>query len=104
MILMKKMMPGIRAVCKNPPFVQSELSVPPWQHSTAQLGLQLLGVTHGVPTVLGTQTLTLVGCGSHSALCNAPSALSSALPASLWHSRARTPPAFVPVTLGLGRG
>lgn len=35
MILMKKMMPGIRAVCKNPLFVQSELSVPPWQHSPA---------------------------------------------------------------------
>lgn len=72
MILMKKTMPGIRAVCKNRPFVQPELSVPPWQHSTAQLGLQLLGVTHGVPTVLGTQPLTLVGCGSRSALCNAP--------------------------------
>lgn len=69
MILMKKMMPGIRAVCKNPAFVQSELCP---RGSTAQQGLQLLGVTCRVPTVLGTQTLTLVGCGSHSALCNAP--------------------------------
>lgn len=106
MILMKKMMPGIRAVCKNPPFVQSELSVPLWQHSPA--GAALLGVTRGVPTVLGTQTLTLVGCGSHSALCNAPLCTQSALPASLWHSGlwpgSRTPPAFVPVTLGPGRG
>lgn len=50
MILMKKM-PGVRAVCKKPLFVQSELSVPPG--STAQLRLQLPGVTPGVPTVLG---------------------------------------------------
>lgn len=81
---MKKMMPGIRAVCKNPPLYSLSSLCPPG--SPARLWLQLLGVTGGVPTLLGTQTLTLVGCGSHVHCAMLPSALSSALPASLWHS------------------
>lgn len=105
MILMKKMMPGITAVCKNPPFVQSELSVPPWQHSPAVAAAA--GCHSWGPHAAGDTDINTSGVWLSSLHCAMlPSALSSALPASLgvlglqpWPG-SRTPPAFVPVTLG----
>lgn len=109
MILMKKMMPGIRAVCENPPFVQSELSAPLWQHSSAgaaAAGCHLQGPHGAGDTDINTSGVWLSFCTVqcsplHSAvLCLL---LFGILGLQPWPG-SRTPPAFVPVTLGLGRG
>lgn len=81
---MKKMMPGIRAVCKNPVFVQSELSVPPWQHSPA--GCHSRGPHGAGDTAINTSGVWLSLCTVQCSLCTqqCSACFSLALPGSSW--------------------